>query len=368
MYSRPWAAGQPLRPVVVVFHGGGFIRGSAAMAALPPSGFPVLNVSADNDVVFVYPNYRLNAFGFLPGREGGGRRAVGPQRRPAGPGRRAALDARPRPPLRRRPRRRQHLGPERRRRQRRGQVLADHGGAPADPPLFRRALASSPYWPRTYAFDAPEAQAQYDRLAELVGCAPAATGNASLACLKAADVQALRDAAATIAASHAYTTSSYTWAPVVDGRFLRRPLSELARADRAVDAALAVYNTHEGESFLPPAGLASAAAFDAWLAAFLPGLSADDLRAVRDLYPAAGSAEALATYSAPTARAGLVYRDLVLACPAYWMAGAAPDGAAWLAEYSISPAKHASDTYWVSDTLHWALCAGRATPKLVSVS
>lgn len=32
-------------------------------------GYPVLNVSSSNDLVFVYPNYRVNAFGLLPGRE-----------------------------------------------------------------------------------------------------------------------------------------------------------------------------------------------------------------------------------------------------------------------------------------------------------
>lgn len=29
----------------------------------------VLNVSAQNDILFVYPNYRVDTFGFLPGKE-----------------------------------------------------------------------------------------------------------------------------------------------------------------------------------------------------------------------------------------------------------------------------------------------------------
>ena len=37
LYSRPWTRGQPLRPVVVVFYGGGFIQGSAYFS-IPPSG------------------------------------------------------------------------------------------------------------------------------------------------------------------------------------------------------------------------------------------------------------------------------------------------------------------------------------------
>lgn len=69
LYSRPWTVGQPLRPVVVVFYGGAYIQGSASFG-IPPSAYPVLNVSVtETDLVFVYANYRTNAFGFLPGRE-----------------------------------------------------------------------------------------------------------------------------------------------------------------------------------------------------------------------------------------------------------------------------------------------------------
>jgi len=68
LYSRPWSSGQPLKPVVVVFFGGAFIEGGGSFS-IPPSGYPVLNVSNENDFIFAYPNYRVNAFGFLPGME-----------------------------------------------------------------------------------------------------------------------------------------------------------------------------------------------------------------------------------------------------------------------------------------------------------
>lgn len=68
LYSRPWSLGQPLRPVVVVFYGGAYIQGDASFT-IPPSAYPILNVSTETGLVFVYSNYRTNAFGFLPGRE-----------------------------------------------------------------------------------------------------------------------------------------------------------------------------------------------------------------------------------------------------------------------------------------------------------
>lgn len=122
-----------------------------------------------------------------------------------------------------------------------------------------------------------------------------------------------------------------------------------------------MYNTHEGENFIPP-GLAdatntgtppfnsSSASFDGWLAGFLPSFSAADLADVKQLYPAVGSTETIASYNTSYTRAGLIYRDTVLACPAYWTASAAPGGS-YLGEYSISPATHGSDTIWVRSSV-----------------
>lgn len=118
-----------------------------------------------------------------------------------------------------------------------------------------------------------------------------------------------------------------------------------------------IYNTHEGENFIPP-GLADASnagtppfnssveSFDNWLSGYLPGLSEEDLEHAKTLYPQHGSSESITSYNDSYTRAGIIYRDTVLACPAYWMAGAAPKGS-YLAEYSISPAKHGSDTIYV---------------------
>lgn len=112
-----------------------------------------------------------------------------------------------------------------------------------------------------------------------------------------------------------------------------------------------------GENFIPP-GLGGAAnsgtppfnssiaSFDGWLRGFLPSFSDRNIARVEALYPEVGSTEILTTYNTSYTRAGLIYRDIVLACPTYWTARAAHKKS-YVGEYSIPPAKHASDTIYV---------------------
>ena len=351
LYSRPWTTGGKLRPVLVTFYGGGFMRGDAIMN-IPPSGFPVLNASLSNDYVVVYPNYRTNVFGFLPGRKVGEHNFTD-----LNPG---LLDQQA--ALKWVQTHIHHFGGDASNVVIWGQS-AGGGSVVAQTiatgnkgkGLFKRAMASSPYWPKTYRYDSPEAEDIFNAVVEDVGCKGALD---EVQCLKNADLQKLRDVALKLADSHTYTTSSYTWAPVIDTSFLTTSLSEVVRSEKTnVDTVLTSYNLHEGENFTPPgfanaSGVAgfnsSVVSFDAWLRGFLPGLSEQALKEVKELYPATGSAEEI-TWNTTSTRAGLVYRDLVLACPAYWLSATAAKSSknGWLIEYTIDPAKHASDTvYW----------------------
>ena len=233
---------QPLRPVVVVFYGGAFIQGSASIT-LPPAAYPILNVSSSSNILFIYPNYRVNAFGFLPGSQ-----IAADPTSDLNPGlldQAAALKWT-------------------------SQYVEEFGGDPGDvsiwgqsagggsvvahviansgrtsPALFSRALASSPFWPKTYKYDAPEAQAVYNQLVNLTGCND--KGEDSLKCLKGLDVQRIREASLQISGSGTYGASSYTWAPVVDGVFLRETLTEATRKGEVnIETRWGIYNTHEG--------------------------------------------------------------------------------------------------------------------------
>lgn len=317
---------------MVTFHGGGFVQGTGAFT-LPPSAYPILNVSS-SDILFVYPNYRLNAFGFLPGRE-----VADDPHSDTNAGlrdQRAVLEWV-----------QKHIvkfggDPENvtiwGQSAGGGSVLA-HTIAKQDAPLFSKAWASSPFWPKTYEYDSVEAQAVYDQLADLTGC----TGPDSLQCLKAVDVQTIRDANLIIRDSQQYGAQTFTWAPVLDHDFLPRPLSEATATGHVnLRRGVGMYNTHEGESFIPPFDTSSPT-FDDWLRGYQPKFSSRDIAMLKKLYPPSGRTET-EVYNTTFARAGMVYRDSVLACPAYWMADAAPDG--WLGEYTMSPSRHADDVYW----------------------
>lgn len=424
LYSRPWD-GTTKRPVVLVFYGGGFIQGGASFT-LPPPAYPILNESTSNDFVVVYSNYRVNSFGFLPGKAvkeakdadlnvglldqlaalrwvkrwiglfGGDSARVTVWGSSAGGGSVVAQVL-------------AQAGREEDLREMDGRQETGIGGEAASASkgrrekshqetnptlLFHHALASSPFWPKTYAYNDAEAELLYSQFVDLSGCASSAN---TLACLKAADLQLLRNASKTISDLNKNTTSSFNWAPVIDGEVLRGPLSGLVPGALALAgapiaggggdgcggkggsgaglAAWAMYNTHEGESFVP-AYLSNDTqnaqpndpVLREWLRGYLPRFDEAQLAEVEELYPLSlvdGGTEAetagqelddLDTLNSTRARAGRVYRDSVLTCPGFWMAQAAvaKDGEegdredkALVGEYAIPPAKHSNDVVYV---------------------
>lgn len=349
VYSRPWQPTQKLRPVLLTFYGGGFIRGSAEFT-IPPSGYPVLNVSESNDYVVVYSNYRTNVFGFLPGKKVGESKEVDLNT--------GLLDQQA--ALQWIQKYIHHFGGSKDDVTIWGQS-AGGGSVVAqtiatgnkNKKLFKKAMSSSPFWPKTYRYDSPENEAIYHQVVTDVGCA---NSTDEIACLKTADLQALRSSALALSTSQQYTTSSFVFGPVIDTTFLSKPLSSVLKGGKLnAPTVLASYNLHEGENFIPPgfqssspssSGFnSSSSSFDKWLTGFLPGLTAHDIARAKALYPRSGAAEEI-TYNTTYVRAGLLYRDIVLACPAYWLAKKANKG--WLIEYTIAPAKHASDTIYVS--------------------
>lgn len=115
-------------------------------------------------------------------------------------------------------------------------------------------------------------------------------------------MQKIRDANQIINAMHTTTTSSYTWAPVIDGEFLRESLSSATEKGRVnSDYAIGMYNRFEGSTFVSSAlnkaastGTSGTAAWNSteegfrfWLDGFLPGLKEQHVTEVKALYPPA---------------------------------------------------------------------------------
>ncbi|KAF4910844.1 Carboxylesterase patB [Colletotrichum fructicola] len=346
LFSRPWTEGQPLRPTVVVFHGGGFVGGSGSFGT-PPTSYPILNVS-ESDMMFVYPHYRLNAFGFLAG--------VQVKNDPTANFNVGLLDQRACLKWVQRYGRSfggdpsnvtiwgQSAGG--------GSVIAQIIAKQERPSLFHKAAASSPCWPKVYRWNSTQAQGMYDELASLAGC----IGPNSLGCLRNISARALQNASFAVQNQNLYTTSTYNWGPVLDDSFLPKSLSQ--RTDSPLGhlkTAFTVYTTNDAKKFIPTglgmvSGDASSlfnssdASFDQWLKGFLPGLSSKDRQQVKTHYPPDGSTETI-SYSNNFDRASLIYRDSILACPALWISASATNEG-WLTEYAVSPAGHAQDGWW----------------------
>lgn len=109
---------------------------------------------------------------------------------------------------------------------------------------------------------------------------------------------------------HTSTTSSYTWAPVIDDEFLRESLSDATQNGRVnSDYVLGMYNRFEGSTFVSSAlnagsstGVSGTGAFNStdagfrfWLTGFLPKLETVHYDEVEALYPKANGATVYTT-------------------------------------------------------------------------
>ncbi|PSR82203.1 Alpha/Beta hydrolase protein [Coniella lustricola] len=370
IYSRPWLTTSTLRPVTVVFHGGAYQAGEGSFT-IPPYGFPTLNVSDTNDFILVYPNYRLGALGFLPGQAihddpdavlnpglvdqyaalqwvhnyislfGGDPSNVTIFGQSAGGGSVIA------------------------------QTIAHNGAQTntAQPKLFARAAASSPWWPRTYHYNDPEAEAVFDSFVDLTSCSSVASmqregGQSSASsvveCLRTLNLRDLITASSNV--GEQFMAPHFVWVPVIDDVFLTQPLSTTVlqhnNKHNGIDAVWGLYNSYDGSDFVDTSLAlaqgspynATAAGFDSWLADFLPRFSAGKLQSVRELYPAVGKTDSPEwSWNTSFARAAYIYRDVSLACPAFWIAStvAKEAGTSWLAEYAVPPAEHGSDEPYI---------------------
>jgi carboxylesterase type B len=309
-------------PVIVWFHGGGYVSGSAS---LYDGG--KLVTGANGQVVTVVVQYRLGLFGFLAGKEvkeggnlnaglldqefalkwvqsniakfGGDPLKVTIWGQSAGAG--SVL---------------QH-------------VIA-HGGQ-TSPPLFRSAITSSSYVPPQYPYDHEIPEGLFSKVVNNVGCSKESN---QLACLRSVDISKLDKANNDI--NGAGFKGTYVFGPVIDGSFIQESMSNALSAGKTNgDVLLSIVNAGEGIIFVDPLMPYSAADYAKQV---YPTLSDDQAKQVSDAYANVGfgtryeqgmAIMAESTFLCPTLRAQASF--------------AASSKKSWKGQFAIPPAIHLQD-------------------------
>ncbi|TFK98312.1 Alpha/Beta hydrolase protein [Pterulicium gracile] len=306
-------------PVVVWFHGGGYASGNGSMY----DGSQLVRES-NNQIIAVVVQYRLGLFGFLAGDQverngspnaglldqefalkwvqnniakfGGDKNTVTIWGQSAGAG--SVL-----------------------------QHIVAHKGK-TSPPLFQRAIASSPYLPSQYKYNDPIPKALY---ADVVKRARCERARDSLACLRSADVSVLQ--AANVEISNSGLHGLYVFAPVIDGKMITQSVTKSLKEGRTNGAALlSVANANEGLLFVDQNSTLSASDYTK---ALMPDLCAEEANTVAAAYEYLG-AEVL--------KQAAIVADSHIVCPAIWATASFSKGkTAYKGKFTIAPAMHLQD-------------------------
>jgi len=345
-------------PVVVWIHGGGYGLGNA-----PSFDFNYIGQTVNNGFVAVAIQYRLGAFGFLSSAEvakhgtvnagvydmhfalewvqkyvsrfGGDPDQVTITGESAGGG--SVM------------------------------LMAMANGGTEGTKLFRRGIASSPYYPTQPNFDdgmPTDYYLQFARRAKCLGENEAAPTDGSLfRCLEKADTITLQNASAYT--SYAAKASQWAFIPVTDGKLIReQPTEQLLAGKVNGELMLAGANANEGRYFVPN-NITTADRFLAFIRLNWPGLSPAALESVLKAYsfpdtitasypkfdtdglhpPFATSVSGAAV--AWQQAAYNLYGENTFVCPAYWLAdaytGRGPNKKAWRYQVSTPNAFHGVD-------------------------
>ncbi|KAI0033945.1 alpha/beta-hydrolase [Vararia minispora EC-137] len=319
-------------PVVAWIHGGGYTAGSIGGSV--PAPFPAQTFvhSSNGSLVSVQIQYRLGAFGFLPGKAvaddgalnaglldqqyalqwiqthiskfGGDPTRVSIYGESAGAG--SVL---------------QH-------------IVANGGNT--QPRLFQSAMMSSPFLPFQYAYDDPVSEELYAELLNRTNCTDRA-----LACLRTVDATTLSQIGNAIEAANFFGV--FTWVPVVDGKFsVERPTVLLAERKINTDVALVFTNAHEGNIFVNSAELvANNTTLTEYITQLLVRLNDTSIQQAVSLY------SNIPGLTSIPQQAAQVMGEVIFVCPAYFVLNAFDGHSSWKGEFAVPPATHGLDVLYV---------------------
>ncbi|KAK3395154.1 putative carboxylesterase [Podospora didyma] len=351
-------------PVVVWIHGGGYGAGSSTSF-----DFSYINRATNNSFVAVTIQYRLGAFGFLSSAEVAKHGVVNAGLHDM----RFALDWV-----------QQHIAkfggdPD--------QVTISgesagggavmlmamaNGGAEGNS-LFRRGIASSPYFPTQPKHDDGLPTDYFLQFARRANCLnetqqhPMPTDGSLFACLQSADTILLQNASAYT--SYAAKFGQWAFIPVTDGALIQaQPNEQLLAGKVNGERILAGNNANEGTYFVPK-NITTRSTFLAWLQLTYPSLTPSAVTSVLALYAvpdnfSSSSIPKFETTGLPPGpyattvsgsatgwqqAANNLYAETTFVCPAYWLADAyspsnkTTNHSAWRYQLSVPNAFHGVD-------------------------
>ncbi|KAJ6572038.1 alpha/beta-hydrolase [Mycena capillaripes] len=212
------------------------------------------------------------------------------------------------------------------------QHVVAHGGN-TKPPLFRAALANSPFLPFQYRYNDPIPESLYNDVVSHVNCNH---DHDSLNCLRSVSASALTDADTAIGIASFMGT--YTFVPVVDNTFIvERPSLTLNHGKRNGDVLLVTTNSAEGAVFFvfPDVLITNNFTLTKYITQLFPRLTDQQIRTAVGLYSNIGLLSV-------SDQATKVMGESIFVCPAYWMVKAFGN-AGWKGEFAIPPGLHAQD-------------------------
>ncbi|KAK6525141.1 hypothetical protein TWF694_005287 [Orbilia ellipsospora] len=262
-----------LLPVVVWLYGGGYTAGSKDFFVY--DGMPIVK-SAQNAVIYVAPNYRLGAYGFLAGQTveqqggvpnagfwdqraafqwiqdhialvGGDKTAVTVMGESAGAG-----------------------------------SITHHliaNGGTIDP-LFTKAIIQSPAWLPQY--DPGQLETQYASFEARAGCA-----GKGLPCLRNLPTEIIDTANRGVISSQPY--GMFGFGPAIDSTFQDLPSSEFAKGRywKNLEAVIVGHTAHEGVLFTPPS-INSSNVRPLLQGIYFPNATSATIQKMMELYPEPG--------------------------------------------------------------------------------
>ncbi|KAF2710840.1 alpha/beta-hydrolase [Pleomassaria siparia CBS 279.74] len=235
-------------------------------------------------------------------------------------------------------------------------------GGEQEQDLFNNIISASPWVPRQYNYDDDIPTKVYDDFASAAGCVEAAD---TLQCLRDSETTVLQNASAKV--SEAGPFGTFAFLPVTDGTFIQaRPLQQLLSKALKGKRILSGNMQNEGVPLSPPT-FNTLSKFREYINTTFPSFSAADKTELEAQYSYAGDDQdtdpsdpkfPTTGSSRPTAvnqsvfatgqqqRLFDVFAEYAFVCPSYWLANAFPR--AWKYEYDVPPAYHGYDltAYW----------------------